>query len=275
MNINIFFKVLVGVLAFYVLVVVLMYVFQRQLIFHPGSPSGGPARSGVPEMQAVQLRTADGLVLEAWYRPPKSTKLPTIIYFHGNAGNLAGRASSVHAYLDAGLGVLLVSYRGYENNPGVPTEEGLYNDGRAAMQFIQQQNTINQNKLVLVGESLGSGVAVQMAAEFPVAALVLQGGFTSIPDIALWHYAFVPVFRSLIKDHFDNLLKIRLINAPLLVLHGAADTTVPLTLALRLYNAARQPKQNLWYPDVGHNELMNRVPVDVINFLKEQAIIDE
>jgi len=116
-------------------------------------------------------------------------------------------------------------------------------------------------------------VAVQMATEFPIGALVLQGGFTSIPDVAVRQYPFIPIFNALLRDHFDNLLKIGLVTVPLLVLHGTADKVIPLNLAQRLYRAARNPKQHRWHPGVDHDPLMSQTPPEVKRFLKAQGLI--
>src|SRR5690606_32604813 len=143
-------------------------------------------------MAVVSLVTADNLALQAWYRAPLLNDLPTIVYFHGNAGHIGHRAFLVKPYLDQGFGVLLLTYRGYSGNPGTPTEEGLYQDGRAAIEFLRRKEG-SERCLVVHGTSIGAAVAVQMALEYPIEGLILQSPFTSLPDVGKYHYPFLPV----------------------------------------------------------------------------------
>jgi len=176
-----------------------------------------------------------------------------LVYLHGNAGSLAHRASKVWPYLDRGWGVLLVAWRGYSGNPGRPTEEGLYRDGRAAVGFLDRQG-IAPNRIVLYGESLGSGVAVQLATERTPGALVLEAPFSSLVDAGAAHYPIFPV-RWVVRDRFDSLAKIGAARAPVLVMHGERDQVVPVGLGRRLLDAAREPKQGVFVPQAGHNDL--------------------
>jgi hypothetical protein len=244
------------VVGVYIVFVAALFVFQRNLMYHPDSMVPSPAASGVPEMETVSLTTDDGLRLLAWYRPATAGKA-TVVYFHGNAGNIGNRGDKVQPYLDAGLGVLLVSYRGYAGNPGSPSEDGLYADGRAALDFLVKHD-VGPDSVVLYGESLGSGVAVDVAhrraASEPVAAVVLEAPFSTIADVAQTHYPFVPA-RWLVKDTFDSMAKIAAIGAPLLILHGGRDRVVPMRFGRRLFAAAAQPKENRWFDEAGHNDL--------------------
>lgn len=245
------------VLAGYVALVGGMYTFQRSLLYVPSTAVPSPAQSGVPEMAPVTLETADGLRLMSWYRPGAGGG-QTMVYFHGNGGHIGYRGDKVRPYLDAGYGVLLVSYRGYGGNPGSPTEDGLYADGRAAMAFLEGRG-VAADQTVLYGESLGTGVAVQIAldrarAGNPVAAVVLEAPFTSAVDAGASHYPWAPV-RWLMKDRFDSRSKIAGIRAPLLIIHGGRDRVVPLRLGEALYAAAAEPKESFWIPEAGHNDL--------------------
>ena len=248
-----------------------LYLLQRNLMYHPDHAVPSPTASGAPEMMAVTLSTGDGLALLAWYRPPARGAL-SMVYFHGNAGHIGHRASKVRPYLDAGLGVLLVSYRGYGGNPGSPTEAGLYADGRAALAFLAEQG-VPPHMTVLYGESLGCGVAVQVAGELarsePVAAVVLESPFTGIGDVAASHYPFVPA-RWLVKDRFDSAEKIAGIRAPVLIIHGEMDRIVPVRFGRRLFEAAAEPKESRWIRDAGHNDLYDFGAAEtVIAFLRK------
>ena len=260
------------VIGVYIIFVAALYVFQRNLMYHPDSMVPFPAGSGVSEMEVVGLVTDDGLRLLAWYRPAEEERA-TLVYFHGNAGHIGTRGDKVRPYLDAGLGVLLVSYRGYAGNPGSPTEKGLYADGRAALGFLAERG-IGPASVVLYGESLGSGVAVDVAhrqaAIEPVAGVILESPFSSIADVAQTHYPFVPA-RWLVRDHFDSVAKIAAISAPLLVLHGGRDRVVPLRFGRRLSTAAAQPKENRWFDEAGHNDLYSYGAATVVTAFIERV----
>ena len=220
------------------------------IYFPYGRP--GPNAAADAGMTVVTYRTADDLVLNGWYRAATGGR-PTLVYFHGNAGNLGSRAELVLPYMEAGYGVLLAGYRGYGGNPGRPDEEGLYADGRAALAWLDDAG-VPPDRTVLFGESLGTGVAVQIAVEHPIAGLILQAPFTSTVDVGEEAVPFLPV--SLFVTHrFDNLSKITEIGAPLLLIHGEADEAVPIQFGRRLFEAAPEPKTAHYIPDAGHNDL--------------------
>ncbi len=220
-------------------------------IYHPaGAPN--PIDADIAGMLVVSYGTSDGLVLGGWYRPARAG-LQTLVYFHGNAGHLGDRLILVQPYLDAGYGVLLAGYRGYGGNPGRPGEEGFYADGRAALAWLAA-NGVAPSRTVLFGESLGTGVAVQMAVEYRIAGLVLQSPFTSVVDVGQDKVPWLPV-SLLMTDRFDSLSKISRITAPLLLIHGEADRVVPIHLGRRLFEAAPEPKTAQFVPGAGHNDL--------------------
>ena len=186
--------------------------FQRSLTYFPDRTRPTPADSGVPELSPVSLETEDGLSLLAWYAPPRVSGAPSLAYFHGNAGHIGMRGFKVRAYLNAGLGVLLTTWRGYSGNPGTPTEDGLYADGRAARAFLRAHGR-GDDRQILYGESLGTGVAVHLARETAPGALVLEAPFTSVVDIASGRFPLLPV-GPLIVDRFDSAAKIGKVAAP-------------------------------------------------------------
>ena len=226
---------------------------QRRLMYFPDAERPSPQSSGVPEMAEVALDTKDGLSLLAWHRPPASAALPTLVYFHGNAGNIGMRAYKVRPYLDAGFGVLLTTWRGYSRNPGKPSEDGFYHDGRAALDFLKAGGVVPES-IVLYGESLGTGIAVHLAEEQAPAALVLEAPFSSIADVAQARMPLLPV-KSLLLDRFDSIGKIAAVAAPTLIVHGAHDGTIPLRFGKKLFAAASEPKTLHVYPEAGHNDL--------------------
>ncbi len=248
-----------------------LYLFQRQLLYHPATSTPEPALSHVPDMRPVRLATEDGLDLLAWYKPPSADR-NLVIFLHGNAGNIGHRGWKVRPMLDAGLGVLLVSWRGFGGNRGRPTEQGLVRDARAALAFAVGQG-IAPARIALYGESLGSGVAVAVAAEqaaagSPVAALVLEAPYSSIADVAQHHYFYVPA-RLLLHDKFDAAARIAKVKAPVLIVHGALDRTIPIRFAKALFDRAAEPKEALWLPHAGHDDIYAHGALDrMLAFLR-------
>ncbi len=262
-----FFRFLTFACTGYAVMVGVMFLAQRRMMYYPDTSVPVLDMAGVPDMSAVTLATADGLDLLAWHRPPARDGLPTLVYLHGNAGHIGHRGGKAKPYLDAGYGVLLVSWRGYGGNPGSPTEEGLYHDARAALDFLEAQG-VAPGRIVVYGESIGSGPAVQVATEQRVGAVVLESAFTSAADVAQRHYWYLPA-RYLVRDRFDSLARIGRIGAPLLVVHGERDNIVPVDLGKALFAAAREPKDAAFIAEAGHNDLYSYGAAQaVLDFLK-------
>jgi hypothetical protein len=244
---------LIGVaVVCYLAVLAGLYIFQRNLLYGPDQSRpqlGALAQLGTRE---VTITTADGLSLLAWYLPPREGR-PVIAYFHGNGGNIGYRAERLRRFGDAGFGVLMPEYRGYGGNPGSPSEAGIFADAAAALAFLKDDGIVG-DRVTLYGESLGSGVAVHLAAETPVRAVVLESPYTSVAEVAQYHYPYIPA-RLLIWDRFDSLSEIGRIHAPLLVLSGGRDRIVPAAFSRQLFDAAPEPKQMFFAPDAGHVNL--------------------
>jgi uncharacterized protein len=260
---------LVGVpLIAYLMVLAYLYVFQRQLLYFPDRSRphlGAVAQLGARE---VLLTTADGLSLLSWYLPPREGR-PVILYFHGNGGSIGGRADRMQRFGHEGYGVLLAEYRGYGGNPGAPTETGLFDDARAASDFLRREG-IAAGRLVLYGESLGSGVAVHLATTQPIAALILESPYTSVGALAQYHYPYIPA-GLLIWDRFDSLSRIGEVKAPVLILHGGHDRIVPDRFSRALLAAAPEPKESWFAPDAGHEDLAGLGALDqVVSFIERR-----
>lgn len=249
-----------------IILTLLMYFFQRKLIYFPAREMPRRQVFHAEDMQELWLKTSDGLNLLAWYKPAQANQ-PTLLFLHGNAGHIGNRMPLVRQFLSAGFGVLLLEYRGYGGNKGNPSEEGLYTDARAAMHFLLEQ--ANSSRPVLYGESLGSGVAVKIASEFPVCALVLQSPYTSLSAVAHYHYPWIFVTPW---DKFDSLARITAIKAPLLIVHGKQDQIIPFEQGLELYYQAHEPK-TLVVPDMkDHNNLWDDNFVKtVIHFIQSHC----
>lgn len=230
----------------------ILFIMQRSMIYHPDSTRPEPAAWNVPDMSAVSLQTEDGLSLLAWWKPAEGGK-PVIVFFHGNGGHIGYRGSKVRRFLDRGYGVLLVSWRGYGGNEGNPTEDGLYADGKAALRFLDQHGIGNKG-IVLYGESLGSGVAVELASQGVGQRLVLEAPFTSLAEAAADRFPIYPV-RWMIRDRFDSQSKIGRVTVPILIFHGEKDFVVPVALGRALLEKANKPKQGNFIQNSGHNNL--------------------
>jgi uncharacterized protein len=242
---------LIVLLFGYVGVVAVLYVVQRALMYFPDTERTPPAVAGLPAAQEILLDTADGERLIAWHVPPRGDR-PVVLYLHGNGGALSHRAERFRVLTADGTGLVAVDYRGYGGSSGRPTEAGLLIDAETAYGFAATRYPAA--RIAVWGESLGTGVAVALAAERPIGRLVLEAPFTSAVDLAARRYPFVPV-RWLMKDQFRSDLRIAAVAAPLLVLHGARDTIVPIEYGERLFGLAREPKRFVRFPQGEHEDL--------------------
>jgi hypothetical protein len=258
---------LIVAFAGYGVFVALFYVAQRKMQYFPESFRTTPAAAGLPQAEEIMLDTTDGERVIVWHLPPHGDK-PVVLYLHGNGASLRWRLDRFRALTSDGTGLVALSYRGYGGSSGSPTEAGLINDAEAAYAFTVARYT--PSRIVLWGESLGSGVAVALAAEKPVGRVVLQAPFSSAADVGAERYWFVPV-RLLMKDQFRSDLRIGKVTAPVLVLHGDQDQVVPFALGQRLYAMINAPKRFVSFPGAGHNDLGAHGAVEAAKrFLAEQ-----
>jgi len=243
-------RLLLGVALGVGVVLATVYWAQRRLQYFP-DPSSPPLPK--PEANAglenIALRAADGVELSAWYWPAAGE--PTVLVFHGNAGHRGDRLDLVRALHDLGLGVFALDYRGYGGSSGRPTERGLYEDAEAAVRWLKGRG---QTDLIYFGESLGTGVAVELANRRPPKALILEAAFDSAVAIGQRAYPFLPV-SWLMTDRFQSDEKIHEVQAPLLMLHGSEDEIIPIEHARALYERANEPKRFVEIADAGHNDL--------------------
>ena len=243
--------ILLAGLVSYLGVLALMYFAQRSLMYFPEKVRTSPPAAGLPQAEEVVLQTEDAEKVIAWHVAPRGEK-PVVLYFHGNGGALSWRASRFRELIADGTGLLALSYRGYGGSSGSPSETGLIRDGEAIYQFATGRYPTA--RLALWGESLGTGVAVALAATHPVAAIILDAPFTSAAAVGAGHYPFLPV-RWLIKDPFHSDRRIADVRAPVLVLHGALDGVVPIALGEELFALIPGPKQFVRFAAAGHNDL--------------------
>ena len=242
--------IVLGIALAYGASVPALYAAQDGLLFPAtGSPADWP--EGYDE---ISLGTADGLQLRAAWRAPLPGR-PVAVFFHGNGDSLNGAARATAALAAAGYGVMLPEYRGYGGNPGKPGEAGLYADGRAALAWLAGKG-VASSSVILIGNSMGSGVAAQLAHETRVAALILVSPYSSLPDLAAQKLPLIPV-RWLVRHRFDNAAKLPHIAAPVLIQHGTADTMIAPSHAQAL--AAAQPRARLdLLPGMDHDLAWDR-----------------
>lgn len=238
-------QLLIAIAVLYALVLSAMFVAQRSLIFP--APKSFPA---VPAgYQRVAFKSADGLELAGVWRTPNSGR-PVVLFFHGNGDSWAGGASAMAGLAEAGYGIFLPEYRGYGGNPGTPSEQGFYLDARAALAWLTAHG-VAPEQVLLVGNSVGSGPATQLASERSPLALILVSPFSSVPEAVSERFPWLPA-RLLVRDHFDNAAKIGLVRAPILILHGSADGLIPHSHSERLAQKNRNAKLVL-VPGAGHD----------------------
>lgn len=226
-----------------------MYVMQRDLQYLPTRRDPPPEAIGLGGVDRILLSTPDGESVVLWTSPARGDR-PTILFFQGNAGEIADRADRFAFYQSRGFGVAFLSYRGYGGSTGSPSEVGLVTDAKAAYDHLRKRG-IPAERIVLIGESLGTGPAVMTAAANPVGAVILEAPYTAAVDIARAAYPWLPV-GLMMKDQFRSRDYIAAIRAPLLILHGEADTVIPQGFGRRLFDAAADPKTFLSLGPVGH-----------------------
>ena len=243
MSVSAVLKVGLVALSLYAAVAAATFFFQRHLLFFPSSTYGfSPSDAGLSYEQ-VWVNTDDGERLHGWLiaAQPDSAAQGTVLFFQGNAGNKATRIPLAADLSNAGYNVFLVDYRGYGQSTGQPTEDGLYADALASWRFLVDERRIDPSNIVLFGRSLGGGPATWLASQVGARTLLLESTFTSVPNVAAYHYPILPV-RWLSRYQFDSLSRIADVGMPVHIIHGRKDEVVPFEHGQRLHKAARPPK---------------------------------
>jgi fermentation-respiration switch protein FrsA (DUF1100 family) len=261
MKMTLIVAALAAVAAYFTFVGILA-VQQRRLLYVPDTRRPDLLADNAPQARALTVRTGDGLDLLAWMAYPADDEQPVILYLHGNGGNIGGRVSRLGLLNDFGWGVLLLEYRGFGGNAGTPTEAGLFADAQAGYDALRALG-IAARRIVLWGESLGSGVAVHLATQAEVGAILLEAPYTSIAAIGKRQFPFVPVYW-LLHDHFDLIGRIGAVRVPVLVMCGGRDNVVPPAMGRAVFAAANEPKVFWLAQDAGHNDLASAGAFDVV-----------
>ncbi|MBX2833414.1 MAG: alpha/beta hydrolase [Micavibrio sp.] len=240
-----------------------LYLGQRFLIYHPDRNTPTPPENA----QITSVVTHDNVWINGWWFKPRYKRNPAILFLHGNAGNIEHRQHKIKAFLKAGYGVLLAEYRGYGGNDGYTNinEKSLYMDGEAYLRWLQDYKV---KDIIIYGESIGSGVAVELASKYKVKALILETPFASLADAARHHYKFIPFLDFFMKDKYDNISKIGNVDAPKLFLIAGRDEVVGWPTSVKLAKAAPDPKAIKVYKNSGHNTIYQTgVETDILAFL--------
>ena len=246
--------ILAAILLGLALGMALLWLGQRRMIYLPYGSVPPVASSNLPRAEDVMFTTGDGVMLHGWFVPaaPTSARF-TVIVFNGNAGHRGFRAPLAAALARHGVSTLLFDYRGYGDNAGRPSEDGLAHDARAAMAYLKTRTDIDTARIVFFGESLGAAVALRMAIESRPLALVLRSPFTSLSDIGRHHYPFLPV-RLLLRDRYPSLERARSVSCPTLVISGDRDSIIPIEQSRSLYGALNSEKRFVVIAGADHND---------------------
>lgn len=235
----------------YLALCLVVYLTQAKLVYFPGPPPRATPADFALEFRELELRTTDGARLHGWFLPASEAR-GAVLVSHGNAGSIELRIELARAFVELGWSVLLYDYRGYGKSTGRPDEQGTYRDGEAAYEHLAKVEGLASERIVLHGESLGAGIAFELARRHPCAAVIAESAFTSLPDVGTSAYPFLPV-RLLARFRYDNLAKVAELGVPLLLIHSPADEIVPFEHGRRLFAAAREPKR-LLLTEGGHND---------------------
>ena len=253
--------------AVYLSAVGYLYAFQRDYVFKPSGELALPLDKDMPGVEVITLNAADGTELAGWYQPPRPG-LPTLLYFHGNAGNISERASRFQQIVGSGFGFLAMSYRGYPGSGGSPSEAALVSDGADAFDWLAAKG----GPIVIYGESLGTGVATEVAAERQGQALILEAPYAAALDIAAATYPWAPV-GLLMRDPFLSREHIQQVAVPVLIIHGTADQVIPVEQGEKLFEFAHEPKKLAIIEGATHSDLWkNGLWAIVQGFLREEGV---
>ncbi len=266
-------SLVLGALGVVALVLLATFLFQDRLIYFPDRTRPDPVRAGLHGVVEGHVTTEDGLRLLTWTVPPADGTRPVLLYLHGNGGSLLHRAARLARFAELGWGVVMLEWRGYGGNPGAPGEAGLLKDARAALAAMQVAG-VPADRTVLWGESLGTGIAIALAAEQPqaVAAVLLESPYTSMLALARLHYPWLPS-RWLLRDRYDSLGRIGAVAAPVLIMTGGADRLVPPAMGDELAAAARAPVERWNVAGAGHNDLGAAGAIDAAAAFLERRLV--
>ena len=257
-----FYLALSSIILAYIIIVLFTYLYQRKLLYHP-SENNYTGDEIQFDYKEVFIEVDKDVKLKSWFLEKDLKKNKTILYFHGNAGDLTNRVHKLNELNKLDVNILIISWRGFSGNPGKPTEKNLYNDARKSVEWLNETGVTNKN-IILYGESLGTGVATELGQNNSFSGIVLESPFTSIADAAKIYYPYLPV-NLLLKDRYDTIKKIKNIKIPVLIMHGKKDNIVPFFMGEKLYQMANEPKYKYFSEEDDHMMEFNE---DLLNAVK-------
>ena len=241
--------VLSSLIIAYAVLIIFIYFYQRNLLYHPSENNYQNDKIQF-KYDEIFINVDEEIQLKSWIIKKDFKKLKTLVIFHGNAGHLSNRIYKLNELYKLDINVLLISWRGFSGNKGSPTENNLYSDAKASINWLNEQG-VNNGQIILYGESLGSGVAVELGKENNFNSIILESPFTSIENSAKIYYPYLPV-RLLLKDRYDSISKIKMIHTPILIMHGKKDDVVPFSMGKELFEKANNPKQSYFTNEDDH-----------------------
>ncbi len=256
-----------SVLIAYLVLVIFIYFYQRNLLYHPSENNyqNDEIKFNYDE---IFIKVDDEIKLKSWVIDKNFKKLKTLVLLHGNAGNLSNRIYKLNELNKLDINILLISWRGFSGNKGSPTEKNLYEDAEAAIRWLNKKQVEN-NQIILYGESLGSGVVLEIAKKNNFNSIILESPFTSIENSAKIYYPYLPV-KLLLKDRYDSINKIEKINTPILIMHGKKDDIIPFSMGEELFEKANEPKYSYFTSDDVHMMEFNDQLINSIkNFIEK------
>jgi fermentation-respiration switch protein FrsA (DUF1100 family) len=219
----------------------ILYFMQPTFLYYPvREVPYTPEELGL-DFEDVKFRTADGLLLSGWYIPAENSEL-TVLFCHGNGGNMMHRLDSINILYNLGLSCFIFDYRGYGNSEGKPSEEGTYLDGRAAYKWLTREKKVSPDSIIIFGRSLGGSIAAQLAGKVRAKALVIESAFTSYVDIGKKFYPYMPV-QWFARFSYKTIDYVKAVHCPVMVIHSRGDEVVPFEFGLELYEMANEPKE--------------------------------
>jgi uncharacterized protein len=258
--------ILLSFLIIYFLIIILTYIFQRNLLYHPNENNYLNDQL-LLAIKKVKIKTGNNIDLLSWYHNKDINSYKTILFLHGNAGTLENRIHKINHFKDINVNLLIISWRGFSKNQGKPNEQGLYEDARSAIEWLRSKG-IKESDIIIYGESLGTGVASEIAQHKNFAGVILESPFTSMIELGKEKYPFLPV-KFLLKDTYESNKKIKNIKAPVLVMHGKVDDIVPFHMGKKIYEMANEPKYYYFSEYDDHMMKYNEKLLKVIkNFIK-------
>jgi len=259
---------LITFILLYCLIVLLTYVFQRNLLYHPNENNYSDDKLKIL-VESIKIKTHDNIELISWFHNKNLIDYKTILFLHGNAGQLKNRIHKINHYKNIKINFLLIAWRGFNGNKGKPTEKGLYEDARSAVKWLKSQG-IEEKDIIIYGESLGAGVATEIAQYKKFAGIILESPFTSMVEVGQDKYPYLPV-KLLLKDKYESNKKIKNIKSPVLIMHGKNDNIVPFHMGKKMYELANEPKYSYFtdYDDhmMQYNEKLLKAQKDFIHSL--------